>query len=165
MHAGDVQLINRKYVYQSLLVCTKYIPHSPWCAGHPRSSHRQTFARTEIAGYWGPGRPARDIHGYLICCGTALQPLHQPGTVKQSSLVQGWVHVNKPLFAEQTLFNMQSNACSVPLTLYIFGDDQLTTMTLQICLNHIAVNLKSSDHVKFMILQKFELYFLIFPLS
>ncbi len=29
MHAGDVQLINRKYVYQSLLVCTKYIPHSP----------------------------------------------------------------------------------------------------------------------------------------
>lgn len=103
------------------------------CAGHPRSSHRQTFARTEISGYWGPGRPARDIHGYLICCGTALQPLHQPGTVKQSSLLQGYVHVNKPLFAEQTLFNIQSNARTVPLTLHIFGDDQLTTMTLQIC--------------------------------
>jgi len=53
-------------------------------AGHPRSSHRQTFARTETAGYWGPGCPARDIHGYLICCGTALQPLHQPSNANRA---------------------------------------------------------------------------------
>lgn len=74
--------------------------------------------------------------------------------LSNKALLQGYVHVNKPLFAEQTLFNMQSNARTVLLTLQIFGDDQLTTMTLQICKNHIAVNPKPSDHVKCMILQK-----------
>lgn len=57
-------------------------------SGHSRAGHRPPLPWAEDAEYWRPDIHAWDFHGYIVCCGSALQSVHQPGMFLRSYTVR-----------------------------------------------------------------------------